>query len=144
MNATEYANIVLQTRLNQLYADPKTSKETQAAIAQLLLGGRVDFGTDDHLQQYKFKLGEPVLHVKSGHEYVIVELPHNNYLEASNKPCYGYIGVERIVWHRCQEEMEDGRFVSLYMPQPEPMGRFGGERGFGTLPVVPAEPGAAP
>jgi len=58
----------------------------------------------------KFTHFEKVLHVKTGKEYHIRELPSSLRLEATDEPAYSYTDGNGTVWVRSQKEMEDGRF----------------------------------
>ncbi len=59
---------------------------------------------------FKFPCGREVRHIKSGKRYVIVFTPDRGRLESTGEPAYTYQGMDRILWHRSQAEMEDGRF----------------------------------
>ncbi|MNU19592.1 hypothetical protein D3C71_78230 [compost metagenome] len=78
--------------------------------------------------QFKFALFDFVVHKKTGGHYCIVGLPDANRLEATNEPCYCYKDGNGVVWHRKQDEMEDGRFVH----KPVKVGRYNCGR-FGDL-----------
>lgn len=61
-----------------------------------------------------FSKGVAIKHIKSGGVYLVVGTPDENYrLEATNTPAYVYRGKDGVIWLRCQEEMEDGRFVQV-------------------------------
>lgn len=61
-----------------------------------------------------FKVGDNVLHIKSGHEYVIEMTPEDNVvIEASAKRAYMYRRRDEHagqLYVRPECEMEDGRF----------------------------------
>lgn len=60
----------------------------------------------------KFPVGTIVKHVKKGSYYVILIGPDVGRLEKTWEPAYSYKDFKTgLVAHRCQEEMEDGRFV---------------------------------
>ena len=67
-------------------------------------------------QQWKFRVRDRVLHVRSGREYVIVGSPAVYRLEASNKPAYAYKARKGspTIWVRFYHEMEDGRFTLIH------------------------------
>jgi hypothetical protein len=61
----------------------------------------------------KFERDQIVLHIKSGIEYKILEVPDNQkLLEGCSEPYYRYksIKIPGPSWIRKQSEMEDGRF----------------------------------
>lgn len=74
---------------------------------------------------FKFERGEKIRHLNSGGDYVIVELPDHNVLEATWEPAYGYVKLgdafDSPFIHRSQKEMEDGRFVSVQKPDKNEM-----------------------
>ena len=59
-----------------------------------------------------FKVRDLVLHPKSGNTYRISISPRVGTLEKTREPAYSYYDVNSPckVHHRCQSEMEDGRF----------------------------------
>jgi hypothetical protein len=69
----------------------------------------------DILQQFKFRVGEVVQHVKTKGVYHIAGTPDHFRLESSNEPAYAYRGEhDNFCWVRSQTEMEEeGRFVRL-------------------------------
>lgn len=62
----------------------------------------------------KFKLGQNVMHVKSGAVYRVTQEPDTFHrLESTEEKYYRYKlveGVLNVSWIRGQSEMEDGRF----------------------------------
>jgi len=66
----------------------------------------------------KLKVGDKVLHKKTGRVYIILEEPQPHLLlEADAQPFYKYTKVDPdsrahdlVIWVRCKSEMEDGRF----------------------------------
>ena len=56
---------------------------------------------------------EILKHLKSGGVYTVVGLPTEYVLEHNHKPAYAYRMPDGRICVREQEEMEDGRFVSL-------------------------------
>lgn len=56
-------------------------------------------------------LSQAIIHVASGREYVIIELPEDHKrLEDCNEPYYRYVGADGIEWSRRVSQMHDGRF----------------------------------
>lgn len=68
---------------------------------------------------FRFAIGSTIRHKKTGGIYTVVLGPDKGRLETSDTPAYSYSGSDGLVWHRSQEEMEDGRF-ELYIPSGEP------------------------
>lgn len=61
----------------------------------------------------KFKINEVVQHVKNREYYRIVGLPVEYVLEHNHAPAYAYRMTDGRICVRQQDEMEDGRFVSV-------------------------------
>lgn len=60
----------------------------------------------------KFKQGQIIKHLKSGGDYIVIGLPEDCRLEATNTPSYAYKSLsDGMIWFRSQDEMEDGRFI---------------------------------
>jgi hypothetical protein len=63
---------------------------------------------------FRFAQDSQVRHRKTGGVYAILITPDVGRLESSNTPAYSYQDVQGgPVWHRCQVEMEDGRFEEV-------------------------------
>lgn len=65
--------------------------------------------------QVKFPVGSAVKHVKSEGVYIITLTPDRGMLEATGERAYSYTNGT-TVFHRCQSEMEDGRFIPHIQP----------------------------
>lgn len=64
----------------------------------------------------KWQRGQELTHVKTGRQYTVIAAPSPALrLEYCDEPFYVYRSygevTDHVVWHRCQSEMEDGRFV---------------------------------
>lgn len=66
----------------------------------------------------KFHMNQKLQHLKSGGVYEVVCLPQFGMLEATREPAYSYKAWPngKMIYHRCQTEMEDGRFVPYAEP----------------------------
>lgn len=64
-----------------------------------------------------FKVGDTVIHKKTGGEYVVLSTPtHRERLEYCDETFYRYIRADvadTTVWLRRTSEMEDGRFEKV-------------------------------
>lgn len=70
----------------------------------------------------EFKIGESVLHIKTGRVYKIIGTPtHSMRLEHCNEPFYIYQDKDGIgtMWCRQKSEMEDGRFKKHPLDVPK-------------------------
>jgi hypothetical protein len=63
---------------------------------------------------FMFPVGRCIRHKKSGGLYTVMVGPDVARLEATNTPAYFYRSVDTgLVWARCQDEIEDGRFEEV-------------------------------
>lgn len=73
---------------------------------------KLDAARQARKDPFMFELFQRVVHRKTQGVYVITSRPSVNVLEATREPAYSYLMSDGRNCHRCQKEMEDGRFFA--------------------------------
>jgi hypothetical protein len=67
-----------------------------------------------NIPSFMFGVGQCIRHKKSGGLYTVIMGPDVARLEATNTPAYFYQSLDTgLVWARCRDEIEDGRFEEV-------------------------------
>jgi len=65
-------------------------------------------------EDWRFKIGSRVKHLKTGHIYYVTGY---GIIEATLENAYSYLAPDNRIWFRSQQQMEDGRFELISEPE---------------------------